>query len=79
MNTGNIYNQVKKLKREAKAGDRYAVTIGIGIEDRKSVTAVIRQKYEHVVYMEYRKSNGAWRPLSMSWVKLFMESKGKKL
>lgn len=39
------------------------------------VTAIVREKYPHVVYMEYKGRDG-WRPLNMSWIKMKMTHLG---
>lgn len=57
-------------------GDRFRLDLDIGEEEPLKVTAILREKYPHVCYMEYRGRKNKWRPLSMSWVKLRMEILG---
>jgi hypothetical protein len=57
-------------------GDRFRLDLDIGEEEPLKVTAILREKYPHVCYMEYRGRKNKWRLLSMSWVKLRMEILG---
>lgn len=54
-------------------GDRFRLDLDIGEEEPLKVTAILREKYPHVCYMEYRGRKNKWRPLSMSWGKLRKE------
>lgn len=39
-------------------GDRFRLDLDIGEEEPLKVTAILREKYPHVCYMEYRGQNG---------------------
>lgn len=46
-------------------GDRFRLDLDIGEEEPLKVTAILREKYPHVCYMEYRGRKNKWRPLSI--------------
>ena len=66
----------RNLREQAAIGDRFRLDLDIGESEMLEVTAVVREKFPHVVYMEYKGRGGKWRPLSMSWIKLRMECRG---
>ena len=66
----------EKMQEQTQIGDKMKVDLDIGESEMLEVTAVVREKFPYVVYMEYRGRSGKWRPLSMSWIKLRMECRG---
>lgn len=55
----------RNLKEQAMIGDRFRLDLDIGEEEPLKVTAILREKYPHVCYMEYRGRKNKWRPLSI--------------
>ena len=66
----------EKMQEQTQIGDKMKFDLDIGESGMLEVTAVVREKFPHVVYMEYKGRGGKWRPLSMSWIKLRMECRG---
>ena len=65
----------EKLREQTQIGDRFHFDLDVGESSPMKVTAIVREKYPHVVYMEYKGRDG-WRPLSMSWIKMKMTHLG---
>lgn len=65
----------EKLREQTQIGDRFHFDLDVGESSPMKVTAIVREKYSHVVYMEYKGRDG-WRPLSMSWIKMKMTHLG---
>ena len=66
----------EKMREQTQIGDRMRLDLDIGESELLEVTAIVREKFPHVVYMEYKGRGGKWRPLSMSWIKLRMKCLG---
>lgn len=66
----------ERLREQTQIGDRFHFDLDIGESELLEVTAIVREKYPHVVYMEYKGRGGKWRPLSMSWIKMKMTHLG---
>ena len=62
------------MQEQTQIGDKMKFDLDIGESEMLEVTAVVREKFPHVVYMEYKGRGGKWRPLS--WIKLRMECRG---
>ena len=51
------------MQEQTQIGDKMKFDLDIGESEMLEVTAVVREKFPHVVYMEYKGRGGKWRPL----------------
>lgn len=54
MKVSHLAQGARNLKEQAMIGDRFRLDLDIGEEEPFKVTAILREKYPHVCYMEYR-------------------------
>lgn len=76
--TGEMFRDIERLKEETNIGDQTELAIKDLDGSSRTVTATVKAKYPHVVYMQYTAKSGRPMNISVAWNKLLLmlEKKG---
>lgn len=67
-----MFQDIERLKEETNIGDQTELTIKGPDGSLRTVTATVKAKYPHVVYMQYTAKSGKIINTSFAWNKLLL-------